>query len=610
MTLITHGPTVASYRKWISVNDTFRPSDIAAITQHLKRMSVAPLISIIMPVYNTDNRLLRQTIASVQAQFFTNWELCIVDDASPNADVWPTLQGAAAGDARIKITRRSANGHISAASNSALAMATGVFVALLDHDDLLPRQALYEISAEIEKYPDVDILYSDEDKIDGKGKRFDPYFKTGWNAELLLAHNFVSHLGVYRRALLEKIGGFRVGFEGSQDYDLVLRASERTSEARIRHIPAVLYHWRQGAGSSTFSERALAQCASAAQRAVAEHLERTGCHGAQIAQLPSTNAWVQVRRPLPATAPLVSLIMAVEGPAETIARSLQGLLHRTVYARFEILICVGGELAEDTLALLSLLETDRRIRILPAAETGRPISRNSAATAANGDILLFLETGIEAVDPSWLSEMVAQAVRPEIGGVGAKLLGADGKLRHGGTIVGPATRPGLFAELHEGASGMELGYFGHLQTARDVAAVSGACLAIRREVFTAIEGFDEASMSTSFSDVDLCLKMRSRGYRIVWTPLAELYLLRPSTPVPTPNSPAGLQRSRDIAAMRLRWGRQLESDQFYGPHFDQQTSNFELSDRSSRQRPWVRPPRTPRPGAGEGLAELVAPPIT
>lgn len=237
--------TAYDYDRWVETHDTLGEADRQAIAVHIARMAVRPTISVIMPAYNSDERFLREAIASVRGQLYPHWELCVADDASTAPHVWRVLQEEAARDSRIRIVRRPVNGHISAASNSALTLASGEFVALMDHDDLLAPHALYEVAAELEAHPDADMLFSDEDKIDATGRRREPYFKPGWNPELLLGQNLVKHLCVVRRGVLTQVGGFREGFEGSQDYDLVLRVSEATTADRIRHIPAILYHWRR-----------------------------------------------------------------------------------------------------------------------------------------------------------------------------------------------------------------------------------------------------------------------------------------------------------------------------------------------------------------------------
>ena len=261
---------VDPYARWVREFDTLDDADRAAMRAHISGLARRPLISVVVPAYNTDERHLRDMIESVRQQIYPHWELCIADDASTRPHVACILQEFATLDPRIKIVRRETNGHVCAATNSALDLATGEFIALLDHDDTLAEQALYEVAVELETHPDADVVYSDADHMDDSGRRWAPYFKTEWDPDLMLGHNMVSHLGVYRRSLVESVGRLRVGFEGSQDYDLMLRVADATTWSRIRHVPAILYHWRRNSASPSFSESALERCVVAARRAIRE----------------------------------------------------------------------------------------------------------------------------------------------------------------------------------------------------------------------------------------------------------------------------------------------------------------------------------------------------
>ena len=291
-----------TYDLWVKRCDTLKTRDRKAIRKHIARLVYQPKISVVMPAYQPNERWFREAIDSVRAQLYENWELCVADDASPSDTVVTVLKNYARMDSRIKWMRRESNGHISAATNSALTLASGEFVALMDHDDILPEQALYEIVVELNDHPDADLIYSDEDKIDGNGTRFDPNFKTDWNPELFLCQNIFNHLGVYRRSLLEEIGYLREGLEGSQDYDLALRASRKTTAARIRHVPAILYHWRGSTDAKSFSEQQLQKCIDAARQAKTDHLRALG-DDAVVEPHPSLPQWERVRRLSPCQRP-------------------------------------------------------------------------------------------------------------------------------------------------------------------------------------------------------------------------------------------------------------------------------------------------------------------
>ncbi len=572
------------YGDWVSRYDTLTPEDRRAIADHVARMAYKPLISVVMPVYAVSPALLSEAIESVRGQLYPHWELCIADDASPGDAVWRRLQREARGDPRIKIVRRAENGHICAATNSALELATGEFVALMDHDDILPARALYEVAALLQAHPDADLIYSDEDKIDARGRRYEPYFKTDWNPELILAQNMISHLGVYRRSLIEAVGGLRLGFEGSQDYDLALRVSELTTPERIHHIPWVLYHWRQAGGPQTFSQGFMDRCAESARRAVAEHLERTGQPGVSVERQADTPGWVEVRRAPPQPRPLVSVIVPTRDRAELLAQCVDGVLNHTAYAPLELIVVDNGSVEPETRTLFERLAADPRVRILSAPGPFNFSALNNRAVAeAKGEVLLLLNNDISMIEPGWLDELVAHAVRPNVGAVGARLLFPDGRLQHGGVALGLGGVAGHVGYLHPGDNH---GYYKHLGTTRNVSAVTAACMALRRAVFEEVGGFDETKLKVAFNDVDLCLKIRRAGYDIVWTPHAELYH-HESASRGEDRAPADRARfDSEVAVMRERWGEMLQTDPFYGPLFDRRRSDFALASPPARKPPW------------------------
>ncbi len=578
----------ADYRRWIARHDTLSPEDRAAIQAHIDRFHTRPLISVIMPVYQPDPQFLKAAIASVKRQLYANWELCLVDDASPDDQTWAILE-AEAQDPRVKILRRPVNGHISAASNSALSLATGAFVALMDHDDLLADQALYEVVAELQTHPEADLIYSDEDKINAQGQRFDPHFKTDWNPELLLSQNMVSHLAVIRRRQVEALGGFRPGLEGSQDYDLILRLSEVIPANHIRHIPAILYHWRQRAGAASFSESALEDCIQTSLRAVRDHFDRTGQAGVEVAVLPIDPAWRDIRRPLPDPPPRVSIIVPTRDRADLMAACAAGVLEVTDYPDLELVIVDNDSTEPATKALFDRLCQDDRVRVVSApGPFNYSAINNLAVTQATGEVLVFLNNDVQVLHANWLTELVAQAARPEVGAVGARLVFEDGRLQHGGVILGVGLPPAIAGHLYTGARADDPGYFHHLHLARNVSAVTGACLAVRREVFRQVGGFDAEHLAVAFNDVDLCLKIGTAGYQVIWTPRAELVHLE-SASRGSDLKPAHADRfAREGAWMRQTWGDVLDHDPFYGPNFSTLGGNYRLADPPRRIRPWLK----------------------
>jgi GT2 family glycosyltransferase len=575
-----------SYDKWVRDFDTLSDADRDAIRTHIGDLRYKPLISIIMPAYETPEWALWEAIDSIRNQLYPYWELCIADDASMAPHVDEILRQAATKDPRIKWLRRETNGHISAASNSALSLATGEFVALMDHDDLLPQHALYEVLVSLNKDPTLDIIYSDEDQIDRKGRRSLPYFKTDWNIDLLLGHNMISHLGVYRRTLLEHVGGFREGFEGSQDYDLALRCADATIPDRIHHIPSVLYHWRRDYGPASFSEGKLDECSEAALRAVSDHLDRRRERGKAIPH-PVLPKWSRVVRTVPSPAPLVTLIVPTHDRADLLAMCADGLLKKTDYPEIELLIIDHASEQPATFALFEKLKLDSRVRIISHKGPFNYSAINNMAVAkARGSIIGLINNDIDVINPDWLSEMVSLASLNSVGAVGAKLIYPDGRVQHGGIVLGVG---GIANHFNHALSRWAMGYFGRNLLTSSVSAVTGACLVVRKSVFEEVGGLNEIDLPVAFNDVDFCLKLRNKGYRNIWTPHAELYHHESASRGTDDTSEKSTRFSRETEYMRATWGPELEHDPFYNDNFSTDIGScFKLSFPPRRQKPWLQ----------------------
>ncbi len=579
----------ADYSRWLALFGQLDTPGRQAIAADLRRDVAWPLISVVMPVYAPDTQSLLAAIASVRQQIYPHWELCIADDASPGEAIWHLLEQTAASDPRIKIVRRVVNGHISAASNSALALATGGFVALMDQDDLLAETALYEVATELLIHSDIDLIYSDEDKIDDAGRRFEPYFKTDWDPELILGQNFISHLAVYRRTRINEVGGFRQGFEGAQDYDLTLRITEVTTADKIRHIPTVLYHWRQSKTAASYSNSAIESCREASERAVREHLHRTGQPSAIVERNPETPTWLRVRHRVPESAPLVSVIIPTRDRVDLLAQCVGGVLERTDYPAIELIIADNDSAEPATHRYLQQIVQDPRVRVISApGDFNYSRINNLAVAASGGDLVVLLNNDVKVISDDWLAAMVAQAIRPKVGVVGAHLRYPNGRTQHGGVILGVGLEPRVAGHLYVGAKAEDPGYFHHLKLARNLSAVTGACLALRKSVFDAVGGLDEANLPVAFNDVDLCLKVRALGLEVIWTPLAQLVHLESAS---RGSDLAALNRDRfrtESDWMRARWGTMLDKDPFYGPNFDHLTADYRLAFPPTRVPPWQR----------------------
>jgi GT2 family glycosyltransferase len=558
-----------AYERWLLAH-RIRPSDVQRIRDVVPLLRNRPVFSIIMPVYETPEAYLREAIESVIAQGYPHWELCIADDASRQPHVRAALKEYARADGRIKLVFREQNGHIAATSNSALALATGEYVAFLDHDDLLSPDALYENALVINARPDVDVIYSDEDKVDEQGCCHSPYFKPDWSPESLLARNYVSHLGVYRRTLLDALGGFRLGFEGSQDYDLILRASERTD--RIAHVPRVLYHWRSHGESTAESREQKGYARDAAARALTEALERRG-EPARV-QTRDVPGIYTVRYAIRAPG-RVSVIVPTLDHGPDVELCLRSVFEHSTYHDLEVILLDNGSTDAASLEVFRTWAAREPERIkLVRYDVPFNFSRinNYAVTHATGAYLLFLNNDTEAISPDWIEAMLEQAQRPPIGAVGAKLLYDDGTVQHGGVIIGLG---GVAGHSHKHFGGDAPGYFYTLQTVTNYSAVTAACLMMRRAVFDEAGGFDE-ELAIAFNDIDLCLRVRARGYRNVYVPHAVLYHHESKSRgyEDTPDKVARFVREQQI--MRSRWHTDVLPDPYYNPNLTLMTEDYAI----------------------------------
>ncbi|PYE16631.1 GT2 family glycosyltransferase [Paraburkholderia silvatlantica] len=565
------------YARWIERYDRIDEIGRESIRARISALSSAPLISVVMPVYNPKPEWLAEAIESVRHQIYPHWELCIADDCSPDPAIRALLERCAADEPRIKVVFREKNGHISAASNSALSLATGAWVALLDHDDLLPEHALFCVADAIVRNPSVQLIYSDEDKIDTSGNRFEPYFKCDWNADLFLSHNMFSHLGVYRKALVDEVGGFRLGFEGSQDYDLALRCVERVDAAQILHIPRVLYHWRLHAASTASGVEAKPYAAIVGENAINEHLRRQAVQG--VAEY--IDYGYRVRYALPAQPPLVSIVVPTRNALRLLRRCIDSVLEKTHYPNYEILIVDNGSDDAETLRFLTSIAENPQIRVLRDA---RPFNysalNNRAVEAANGELLCLLNNDIEVISPDWLSEMVGLALQPRVGAVGAKLVFPGDTIQHAGLVLGIQ---GVAGNAHKHVPRATRGYFGRAALVSSFSAVTAACLVTRKAVYEEVGGLDEVNLAVAYNDVDFCLRVREAGYRNVWTPFAELYHHESATRG-LDDDPVRRERfERETAWMKHRWREALKYDPFYSPNLTIERDDFSLA--------W--PPRVP-----------------
>jgi GT2 family glycosyltransferase len=592
--IIAPAPAGREYATWIRRYDTPTADTRAQMRADVLEWPVRPLISVLMPVHEGEAEWLDRAIGSVRRQVYSDWELCIADDASRKPHVRKTLQRHAREDARIRLSFRASNGHISECSNTALALARGDFIALLDADDELHECALFWVAREIVEHPDADLIYSDEDKLDAVGERFDAYFKPDWNPALIRSQNMFCHLGVYRRSLVAKVGGFRVGFEGSQDHDLVLRCSEQTTPGQIRHIPRVLYHWRAHSGSTASGDAEAKPYAwRAGARAIEEHLDRCGTPGCVK---PAATRFYQVEYRCGQAAPKVGIVIASALREGLLLRCLDTLLSRSTYPYFEILLAISaGTFADHASALQPY--GDKRVRLLVYDDQSFNYSRinNWAIRQCDAPLVCLLNDDTEIVTPGWLEQLVARVHLTNVGAVGAMLHYPDGTIQHAGVVLGMG---GVAAHPYGRQPGGSLGYFGRASLEQDLSCVTAACMLLRRKAFDDLGGFDER-LAIAFNDVDLCLRLRRAGWRIVFTP-AVVLLHHESVSVGRPESPARVaQFAREVAFMREHWADVLDADPFYNPNLSLERP-FELAF------PPRLPPYVPRSAASKRSSEKPA----
>jgi glycosyltransferase involved in cell wall biosynthesis len=574
-------PPPNSYAAWVAAYDTLTPDDADRIRQKLAGLTTRPLISVLMPTYNTPEKWLVRVIESVRRQLYDNWELCIADDASKAPHVRKILERYQKKDPRIKVTYRETNGHISAASNSALALAHGEFIALLDHDDEIRPHALACVALELDAHPNADLIYSDEDKIDENGHRYDQYFKPDWNPDLFLVQNYVSHLGVYRTLLVREVGGFRVGYEGSQDWDLAMRVTERTAPDRIRHIPRILYHWRSVPGSTAMLIGAKNYAVVAAEKVISEHFSRIGVNATIT---PTKGSYWRVRYPLPDPAPRVTLIIPTRNRLNVLQPCLESLRAKTTYPNFEILVIDNDSDDPETLAYLDQIQTVEggpRVRVAHyPGEFNYSAINNFGVSQTDAPVVGLLNNDLEVINGDWLEEMVSHALRPEIGCVGAKLYYPDDRIQHAGVILGIGGVAAHAWQTHpRGAAGQA--HRNLLQ--QNLSAVTAACLVIRREIYQQVGGLESESLKVAFNDVDFCLKVRAAGFRNFWTPYAELYHHESASRGAEDTLEKRDRFRTEVEYMLSKWGDALVNDPAYNSNLTLTINDFTLA---LPPRPW------------------------
>ncbi|MFC2100997.1 glycosyltransferase [Bacteroidota bacterium] len=550
-----------------------REIEFVEFADQIRFFKLMPKISIIVPVYNPPIHLLKATLESVIDQIYENWELCLADDNSSDPEVKKVLQEYEKSDHRIKLILRKENGHISQCSNSALSIAEGEFAAFLDHDDILSKDALFQVVKLLNKYPDTDLFYSDEDKIDENDHHFMPHFKPQWCPDNLLSRNYFGHLTVLKLQLIREIGGFRIGFEGSQDYDLILRFTEKTD--KIRHIPKVLYHWRVHKESASLSEEVKPYAYNAARNALTEALDRRNEKG-NVDFLPGFRGYsirYNINNP-----GKVSIIIPSKDKADILEVCLQSLFNITSYPDFEVIV-INNRSSESSFFKLVEKWKDLKPDQFKCIEADIDFNFskiiNFGVQHATGKYLLFLNNDIEIIHADWMEAMVEQAQRKSIGAVGVKLLYQNNTIQHAGVIIGLGGAAGhTFVGSHKDATG----YFNYIQCINNYSSLTAACMMCRKEVFDEVNGFDE-DFSVEYNDVDFCLRLIEKNYFNVYLPHVTLYHYESLTRGHPLMVKSSFEKHKlEFQRFHDKWNKYILDDPCYNPNLRLDAHDFQIKN--------------------------------
>jgi len=535
--------------------------------EHGRVLAQGCRISVVVPVYNTAPRYLEACIQSVIAQSYPNWELCLCDDASTREDTREVLERYRGTDPRIRIVRADRNLHIARAANLAAEQASGRFLAFLDHDDLLHPMALYEIARADLAHPDIDLLYSDEDKVDEDGRHRYPYLKPDWSPEHLDSVMYLLHLLVVRKSLFWRLGGLRHEVSGAQDYDLALRAG--AAARRVHHVDKVLYHWRMIPGSTSAEQDAKPYAPDAARVALEDSLRERGVRATvEPGIAPGT---FRVRRALLAE-PQVTLLILTDhrkrdvkgrGEVDLLKNFITSILDRSTYRNTVINVVDNGNADDSTRRWLA----ERGVQLDPYADSG-PFNfarkANFSLGVVRSEHVVMLNDDLEVITPDWIESLLEHSQRPEIGVTGAQLLFPDGTLQHAGVVLGVN---GSAAHVFHGMPASQVGYYGYSHLTRNYSAVTGAVMATRMSVVRRLGGFDEA-LAIDYNDIDFCLRAQALGLRIVYTPFCRLYHFEGSTQVRKTQDP------REVALFLERWKSRIDRDPYYNANLTRNGTDF------------------------------------
>ncbi|MGL4546572.1 glycosyltransferase family 2 protein [Eubacterium aggregans] len=548
------------FKQWIKEKENI---DIDFLKRQIDLFSYKPKISIIIPVYNVDVNILDNCISSVLKQLYDNWELCLVDDASPNSQIREKIVKYSETDKRIKYKIRRENGHIAKATNDGIKLSNGEFIAFMDNDDLLSPNALYEVVSALNRNEDLDIIYSDEDKINTKNKRLKPFFKPDWSPDTILSQNYVCHFLVVRKTLVEMVGGFEIGLDGAQDYDLVLKCSEKTKASKIFHISKILYHWRKVEGSTSQNPKAKEYAFDAGKKVIENALIRRGKEG-NVNMGASLGTYI-IEYNITGL-PRVSIIIPTKEHASDLDQCLHSIITKTDYGNYEIIIIDNGSKGDELVAIYEkysgMLKEGFKVINLDIPFNYSKLN-NTAVNHATGEFLVLMNNDIEILTPNWLELMLGYAQQSHIGAVGIKLYYPDASIQHAGVVLGIG---GVAGHSHKHLSKKDHGYFNRLIIPSNYSAVTAACLMVKKEDYLSVDGLDEINLPVAFNDVDFCIKLLEKGlYNICLSQVEAIHYESKSRG--KENNLEKQQRfSREVEFMKKKWVDALYHDKYYNPN--------------------------------------------
>jgi len=558
------------YSKWLKKYNTQKP-DLSVLKAEIESWAITPLISVIMPVYNPDKEHLIKAVNSVLEQVYTNWELCISDDGS-NEETILILQEISANNSKIKVHYRTENGNISLNMNNAVEMSSGYYLSFLDQDDMLANDALYFVAKKCIE-TNADIIYSDEDKINDKGDRFDPYFKPQWSPHTLLSRNYVNHLFTIKRSLFDQVGGFRVGFEGAQDHDLLLRATNKTT--KIEHIPEVLYHWRVHNNSTSYNPESKQWAFKAGVIAVKEHISELGYEAEVNYYKPASGNYIVDIKV--ADTPKVSIIIPTKDKPEVLEKCLRSIFEKTEYTNFEVLVIDNNSNQAETFNLFK--EYEQRFGSIFRVEKyadkfNYSAIQNFGALQSNGEYLLLLNNDTEVINANWIEKMISYAQLNNAGAVGVKLYYPNSCIQHVGVVLGIN---GIVGHAFVGSDGNHPGYYHNNNLVTNYSAVTAACLMVSKNKFDEVGGFDE-KLAIEYNDVDFCLKLYSKGYYNIYLPQVELIHYESiSRGHPAMSKESFRQSQQEGSYFKSKWNSLIERDPFYNPNLTLEHTEFQFN---------------------------------